>query len=303
MKKILITGGSGFIGKHLLSSLDENYDIVLLGRTINHDYKNISCDFLSDKVPLNCLENVDTVFHLAGLAHTDLDNKTANIQNKKINYEATIDLAQKAAQKKVRQFIFLSSVKAQTAFESSKRIAESDITYSEGKYGIYKKKAEEKILEISNQSNMQVKIIRSSLVYGPGVKGNLEIMKNSIINGWFPPLPEFQNKRSMIHVEDLIRALIFISKRDDTNKEIYIATDGNDYSSCEIYEIISNFVGKRIPGYRIPRTLFYLLSHTNLNIGKKIKKIISSEYYSSKKIESLGFKARYSFRDINEKII
>ena len=145
MKKILITGGTGFVGKHLLSALNSDYDITLLGRTANQNYKNIECDLLIDEVSSNWFENIDTIFHLAGLAHTDLNQKTIKIQHERINYQATIDLVQKAAQKKVKLFIFLSSVKAQTAFQSSKRISEDDNSYPEGEYGISKKKQKKRL--------------------------------------------------------------------------------------------------------------------------------------------------------------
>ena len=303
MRKILITGASGFIGRNLLTVLNGANEIILLGRTENKIYKSIRCDFTNDKVPSSCLEDIDIVFHLAGLAHTDLDHKEAKYQHHKINYEATVDLAKKAAQKKVKQFVFLSSVKANTAFQSSIRISEDDKSYPEGEYGISKKKAEDEILEIANKTDMQVKIVRSSLVYGPGVKGNLEIMKNLINKGWFPPIPEFNNRRSMIHVYDLARALLFVADRDEANKNIYIVTDGNDYSSTEIYErILANF-GRTAPRFRIPKQLFYLITHINMSISGKIRKIVADEFYSSKKIESLGFNTKHSFRDFDEEII
>ena len=103
---------------------------------------------------------------------------------------------------------------------------------------------------------MHVSIVRPSLVYGPGVKGNLQLMLSAVKKGWLPPLPETGNKRSMIHVDDLVKAILLVSKYDCTNGEIYIATDGRPYSSREIYETICNVVGKSVPKWSVPKFLF-----------------------------------------------
>ena len=83
----------------------------------------------------------------------------------------------------------------------------------------------------------------------------------------------------------------------------FIVTDGEEYSTCEIYERISYYLNKNIPKYRIPRFLFYFLGFLSTNLKIKIEKIISNECYTSEKIESLGFKAKHSFRDIHEEIV
>ena len=76
-----------------------------------------------------------------------------------------------------------------------------------------------------------VSILRPALVYGVKMKGNLAIMLNGIKSGWFPPLPETYNKRSMICINDLIDAILLIASDGRTNGRIYIATDGHQYSS------------------------------------------------------------------------
>ena len=60
----------------------------------------------------------------------------------------------------------------------------------------------------------------TSLVYGPNVKGNLRQMMLGIKNGWFPPLPKMNNKRSMVHIDDVVRAILFVAISDNTKGEI-----------------------------------------------------------------------------------
>ena len=64
----------------------------------------------------------------------------------------------------------------------------------------------------------------------------------AIKKGWFPPLPETGNKKSMIHVDDLVQAILYLSNEKQVNGEIFIATDGRSYSSREIYNIMHFFI-------------------------------------------------------------
>ena len=147
---------------------------------------------------------------------------------------------------------------------------------------------------------MHVSIIRPSLVYGPEVKGNLKLMLSGIEKGWFPPLPETGNRRSMIHVDDLVRAILLIAENKRANGEIFIATDGIPHSSREIYNAMCGVTSKSIPKWSVPKTLFDLASLVSPRIKYKINKLLGDECYSSTKLEALGFKAKKSLKDMNE---
>ena len=127
---------------------------------------------------------------------------------------------------------------------SGQCINESDQDEPEGIYGKSKREAEIKLLKIGKESGMHVSIIRPSLVYGPNVKGNLQLMLSGIKKGWFPPLPEIGNKRSMIHVDDLVRAILLVATDERANGEIFIATDSMPYSSREIYNTMCDVLEK-----------------------------------------------------------
>jgi len=187
----------------------------------------------------------------------------------------------------VKWFVFVSSVKA-------------GVDPPEGVYGQTKREAELKILEIGQQSGVHVSIIRPSLVYGPDVKGNLALMQRGIRQGWFPPLPETGNRRSMIHVDDLVRAILLVAEDKRANGEIFIATDGVEYSSCEIYKTMCQVLDKSVPNWSVPKFLFDLVGKLSSNFKYKVNKLLGDEYYSSEKLQSLGFKAQRSLRDMNE---
>jgi nucleoside-diphosphate-sugar epimerase len=205
-----------------------------------------------------------------------------------------------AVESGVKRFVFISSVKAGGGLASGKCINESDQSEPEGVYGESKREAELELLKIGKESAMHVSIIRPSLVYGPGVKGNLQLMLAGISRGWFPPLPETGNRRSMIHVDDLVQAILLVSEDKRANGEIFIATDGTPYSSREIYNAMCGVTGKLIPKWSVPKALFDLASLASPRIKYKINKLLGDECYSSVKLEELGFKANKSLKDMNE---
>ena len=298
MGLIFITGASGFIGKRLLNAI--NCDFRVLSRVKHTNYNTIVCDLQSEVIPDQALNNVSTVIHLAGFAH-DL-NDASKIADKyyKVNVSATVQLAELSVRAGVKKFVFVSSVKAggNTSFgESSSEINQD---FPEGVYGKTKREAELKLLKIGKESSMNVTIIRPALVYGPGVRGNLQLMLSGIKKGWFPPLPEIRNLRSMIHVDDLVRAILLVAKEKKANGEIFIATDGALYSSRDIYNAMCIVLGKSIPKWSVPKFLFDMASLISPRIKYKVNKLFDNECYSSKKLEKLGFKARKTLKDMNE---
>ena len=140
-------------------------------------------------------------------------------------------------------------------------------------------------------------IVRPSLIYGPGVKGNLAKMRSGIEKWWFPPLPETGNHRSMIHVDDLVRALLVVAEDDRANGEIFIATDGVPQSSRKIYEAICRQVEKTVPRWSVPKFLFDGVASVSSRFRYKVEKLLGDECSSSAKLESLGFRAERALKD------
>ena len=294
----LITGATGFIGRRLISAVDG--EIRVLSRAVHSDLETVICDLQSSVISDNTLDNIDTVFHLAGFAHDMRDPSKIVDLYYKVNVSATVQLAELAVKSGVKRFVFVSSIKAGGISTPKKCINENDQIDPEGIYGKTKREAELRLLKIGKESGMHISIIRPSLVYGPDVKGNLKSMLLGVEKGWFPPLPETGNKRSMIHVDDLVRAILLVADDDRANGEIFIATDGTPYSSREIYNAMCRVLDKSILKWSVPKFLFDAVSLINPRIKYKLNKLLGDECYSSVKLESLGFKAKKTLKDMNE---
>jgi len=298
MTKYLVTGSTGFIGSRLLGLLNTiECDVRLLARSEVNNYETVVCNLGQDRISKHALESVDTIFHLAGFAHDMQDPSKVKHLYHAVNVEATVELARLAVISGVKRFVFVSSVKAGGSPLSEHCASESD---PEGVYGKSKREAELKLLKIGKESGMHISIIRPSLVYGPVVKGNLQLMLSGIARGWFPPLPETGNRRSMIHVDDLVRAIFLVAEDDRANGEIFIATDGRSYSSREIYNTMCSTLDKSIPKWSVPKFLFDAVSLISPRIKYKLHKLLGDECYSSAKLEALGFKAKKTLKDMNE---
>ena len=303
MTKILVTSSTGFIGSNFFVLHKKyNYDFVFLNRNLlKKNKKYIKLDLNDEYYDDKIFKNIDIVIHIAGQAHTSLNSKKLKFQCKKINYDATIKLAKYSEKNGVKKFVFLSSVKAAGNIKG-KRLKEDDYSSKIDLYGKFKRDAEKKLIEISSNSNMNVSIIRSSLVYGPEMKGNLKKMLQLISTGFFPIPQETIKSQSMIHVSDLIDSLIFAAINKSTNNQIYNVTDGTDYSFREIYENLSVGHTKNKVKIVFPRIFFLSLAMLGSIMNFIIRfpftlvdyrKLFTVSTFSSQKIRNLGFKTKF----------
>ena len=296
----LVTGGTGFIGQRLLSFFNKNsFSFRVLSRNPLSDNETILCDFSKDVIPARAFDGIDTVFHLAGIAHNLGDDAGMEGLYRSVNVDATVRLAELAVQNGVQRFVFVSSVKAGGSSIDRHCKTEDDQGEPDGIYGKTKREAELRLLEISEKSDLKVSIIRPTLVYGPKVKGNLRSMLSLLEKGRFPPLPEVGNRRSMIHVDDLVRAILFLGNDYENNGEIYIASDGMAYSSREIYKQLCHSLGRPVASWAVPKFLFDLVGLLNSRMKRKFNKLFGDAYSSSEKLQSTGFKPQRSLRDMN----
>ena len=147
------------------------------------------------------------------------------------------------------------------------------------------------------------------MVYGNTEKGNLPKMISAIRTGRFPPLPEMHNQRSMVHVDDVVQAAMLAAEHIAAAGQTYIVTDGNTYSTWEMYAWICKALQKPVPAWHLPFWALTLMARTGDMIGSvrwrrfvfgsdALEKLTDSAYYSSAKIEQqLGFKARRNFQE------
>lgn len=297
--RVLVTGGSGFIGRYLVDALmQRGANVTILSRSPS--LAGMKCKtVIGDLARPDTLDDVcrgcDVVFHLAGDAHAidrlaDDDEESYGWRTTVAGTRALVDQSLKAG---VSRFVYFSSVKVMG--EGGKAcLDETTDSLPVTSYGKAKREAEKIVLDAC-QRGLPSTVLRLPMVYGPGCKGNLPRMIQAIARGFFPPLPEIGNKRSMVDVRDAVEAALLVADSVAATGKIYVVTDGQAYSTRQMYEWICAEVGRPVPRWTMPISLLRIVASAGDMLGRlrgrrlffdteALDKLTSSAWYSSAKI-------------------
>lgn len=320
MKKILVTGAAGFIGQHTVARLlRDGFAVQVLVRNSvwpvdwNRRVEVVVGDVRDPDAAKKALAGCDTVLHLAGKAH-DAEELHDTGEHEQITVIGTQNLLAAAQTAGVRTFLFLSSL---SVYGPSTH-AQQDETAPCGPvtaYGWAKLKAETCLFEHGQKFGIAAICLRPALVYGPGCRGNLIRMIDFIDRGLFPPIPEVGNRRSMVHVADLVEAVLLAATKPLAAGKCYLVTDGKPYSTRELYELICRALGKPVPRWHVPLWTLKALGRTGDVIGRvrgkrflfdsdALDKLVGSAWYSSEKISrELGYRPTITLADAMPEMI
>ena len=273
--RIFITGGSGFIGGALLELLvnSKNYISTIsrfdyerldsLDLVIRGDIGQLNKNNKLSAAVKDVLENTDVIIHLAGRAHIVADNSTNPLNEyRKINRDATLALARIAANSGVKRFVFLSSIGV-NGNQNNKPFTERDKPNPEEDYAISKYEAEQGLLVLSREVDMDVVIIRPPLVYGPNAPGNFNTLLRWVLKGVPLPFGLIKNKRSFIALDNLTDFIIHCLNYKDTPLacgQVFLVSDGEDVSTSQFLRKVSKAVRSKTILLPIPvNTLQFIL--------------------------------------------
>jgi len=304
-KRTLVTGATGFIGHVLCQRLQASGATVhaLLRRDAEGPWKAVvRCELGDELLPAVDLGEVDTVFHLAGVAHR---RGVSDDLYRRVNVEGTRNLLEAAVAAGVERFVYFSSVKAVADPPRDECVDESwDVPPSDA-YGRSKREAESLVLEAGGRAGMHVVVIRPTLVYGPQVKGNLARIARLVASGWCPPLPDTSNRRSMVHVEDLCALALEAARNPAAAGGCFIAADAHPVSTRALYEGLCGALGRSVPRWRLPPGLLRmggragdwaerLLRRTLPLDSAVVSRLLDSACYSGERaMRELGWRPRY----------
>ena len=282
---LLVTGATGFIGQHLVPALVERGHRVVavvrhpVGFGPSIDQVLIEDLTAVDWMPL--LQGIDVVIHLAAIAHRGSDVGEGLYD--KINRQATATLARATARAGAR-LIFVSSVAAQSASSSDRVLTENDPCLPSGDYGRSKRNAELDIAAIGGQ----YVILRPTLVYGRGVKGN---MRKLVQLARLPlPLPfgALTNKRSLLAIENFVSAIGLLIQRDEIHNEVFLVADATPVSLPEIIARLRHGMGKPANLFAIPPALLSNFFRM-WRISETWEKLAGNLVVSVDKLNSIGY--------------
>lgn len=240
MDTLLITGGTGFLGKNIVPDLKQKYDITLCGITPQDDIKvNLAKEM--PELPWK----YDLVLHAAGKAHVIPKSKEEIQAFYDVNLQGTKNLC--AALEKAgvpKSLIFVSTV-AVYGCEEGEDIDEDHPLNGNTPYALSKIQAEQFLTDWCRKNNVTLSIIRPSLIAGPNPPGNLGAMIDGIKSGKYLSIGEGKARKSVLMVSD-IPVLIELMK---DKGGIFNVCDDHQPSFKELEESISlQLGGKRVIG-------------------------------------------------------
>lgn len=269
-KKLMVTGASGFVGSNFIERYKDQYEIIpvclIENKPEDLDYTGVDC-----------------ILHLAALVHQM--NGAPEEKYFEINTKLTERLATKVKAEGVSHFVFYSTVKV-FGYDGDIKDHDYKITtktecHPSDPYGKSKYEAE-KILRKLESKEFKVVCIRPPMIYGPGVKGNMESLVKLI--NLFPilPLGFKENKRSLVYTGNLLAITADVINKEKTG--IIIPQDEKPVSIDEIAKGIAEALGKKRIFFKLPKLLFSILNKIKPNI--MVRLYGSLQFERTEKVET-----------------
>lgn len=278
MKKILITGSTGYIGGEFIKEYSKNYVISKFSNRIN-------CLFDLD------FTNVDVILHCAALVHkTNISYK--NYEKVNVNYP--FDLAKRAKENGVSHFIFMSTIAVYG--DKKTKINHDTETEANTDYGVSKLEAEKKLFSLNSDSFI-VSVIRPPMVYGSNAPGNFNKLIKLIKLYPILPLGKINNQRSFIYIKNLNHIINQIIK--NKNQGIFLVSDNETISTSDLILKLASNLNIKLILFK-SRILVYILSKIKPNIYNKL--YLDSVIDSKKYLKQLDISLPYTIDDAIKEI-
>ncbi|PIS12075.1 MAG: UDP-N-acetylenolpyruvoylglucosamine reductase [Bdellovibrio sp. CG10_big_fil_rev_8_21_14_0_10_47_8] len=280
-RKLVITGSTGFVGRHFLKRLNNEFEV----QTLDLRKQNVSeLDF----------SGVDAILHLAALVHQMRGAPPdAYFQ---VNTILTRDLALAAKNAGVKHFVFMSTAHV---FNDQSSLENKPIAYDEnspclpiGPYAKSKWQAENILRELEDPSFV-VSIVRPPLIYGPGAKGNLVSLAKLVKIAPCLPFLFDTNQRSLVGIDNLTDFLFQVLEKKTSGT--FLPQDEKPVSLREMTEYLSAAQQRKIVLCRPPKIFLKMLFWLRPQItGRLFGSLILN---SSKTNRELGYQPRVSTKE------
>lgn len=277
MKKVLITGANSYVGTNVekwLMKEPENFYVETLDMK-DPNWK--SFDF----------SRFDIVFHVAGIAHVSTKKSMKDLYFK-VNRDLTIEVAKKAKESGVKQFIFMSSMIVYNSKET--KITIETMPNPDNFYGLSKLEAENQLKMFKNE-NFTISIIRPPMIYGPNSKGNFGKLKKLSLKVII--FPNYQNKRSMLFIDNLSIFIKYIIDYKQNDLVVYWPQNDSYSSTSNLVEAIRKINNKKTIKFKVFNPIISILK----NKIQFLNKMFSDFYYDMKD------HVLPSFKNLNDSLI
>ena len=272
MNRVLVTGGTGFLGHHLVSTLIERgCDVVAASRTPPASSRRklswTKLDLDGSENPVQApLHGIECLYHLAAHVHQKHSNEQDSKQFDQVNARATEKLALQAASAGIKRFVFVSSIKVNGERTLIRPFSACDVPSPQDPYSCSKWQAEQALADVSRRTGLEVVVVRPPLIYGPGVGANFYRLLSLVQSGWPLPLKVRANRRSLINVWNTVDFLWKVGTSKQAAGRTWLVSDDHDVSTEDLIRLVANSMGRGANFWPAPvlllRTAARLLGRT-----------------------------------------
>ena len=297
-KSVLVTGASGFLGPYAMTSLQQ------AGWRVRAALRQPQTVAAAESVIVgsidrhtgwtSALSGVDTVVHLAGLAHQSRRSGAEEERRyAEANTAATLRLADAAAGR-ARHFVFLSTILVNgPSTDGRAPFRETDPPDPQTPYARSKAAAEEGLLVIAAKSGLQVTIVRPPLIYGRRAKGNFALLARAVRAGLPLPLGAANNKRAFAAAENVASFVTHCAATPESCAGVFIVADERDVSSAEFVRLMADALGRRVYLPRVPGAVIERLSRLG-GVGHVAQSLFGSLEVDRSRTAAIGWRPAVS---------
>jgi UDP-glucose 4-epimerase len=265
-KTALVTGATGFIGRHVAATLRRH------GWQVRATLQRPSAAMGEGSVVIGAitadtdwraaLEGVDAVIHLAARAHRPPAVQEAQRELYfETNTKATLQLARAAAAAGTRRFFFMSSIAVNgSSTDGRLPFREGDDPAPKTVYGDSKTRAEQGLGELSGASRMSIVIARPPMVYGAGARGNFSLLVRAVSAGIPLPFRSIANRRAFLAVENLADFVLHSLSLELHGCETFIVADDEPLSTPEFVRRLAHALGRKPHLFPMPISALAMLA-------------------------------------------
>lgn len=259
IRRITITGSSGFVGKNLVHYLSEREHCIHTLSLRSKEWKLL--------IP----STTEVIIHLAGKAHDTANTSNAD-EYFKVNRDLTIELFDHFIKSDAKNFFYFSSVKA-VADTVEGTLVEDVLPKPYTPYGQSKQEAEQYLLKAKLPEGKRMFIIRPCMIHGPGNKGNLNLLYKVVEKGIPWPLASFDNRRSFLSIDNLCYLVEQMMENSKVPSGVYNFADDTALSTNELVILIARVSNKKPRLWHISKGFMNSIA----SVGDKIKLPLNSE--------------------------